>query len=184
MHRILNINDIQEYKHHLNAADEIKVNKYVKREDQLRAIGSIILQKDYIQTKYNLEFKDIVIQHTELGKPFYKDLVYNISHDSDLVVIVYSDSGTSVGVDIMKQKSVNIYQFADSFSQREKWELNRDNFFNYWCAKEAFVKALGVGLSIDLSSVEFINNQIHYYDAKYKVEFIEIPFYVCIFITV
>jgi 4'-phosphopantetheinyl transferase len=184
MHRILNINDIQEYAHYLNEADEIKVNKYVKREDQLRAIGSIILQKDYIQTKYNLEFKDIVIQHTEFGKPYYKDLVYNVSHDSDLVVIVYSDSATSIGVDIMKQKSVNIYQFNNSFSQREKWDLNKDNFFRYWCAKEAFAKALGVGLSIDFASVEFIGNKIHYYGAEYKVEFIEIPFYVCIFVEI
>jgi len=184
MHRILNINDIHDYEQYLNEADEIKVNKYVRRDDQLRAIGSIILQKDYIQTRYNLEFKDIVIQHTELGKPFYKDLVYNISHDSDLVVIVYSESGTSVGVDIMKQKSVNIYQFGEYFSTREKCDMNKDNFFYYWCAKEAFAKALGLGLSIDLASVEFINNQIYYYDTKYKVEFIEIPFYVCISVEI
>ncbi len=184
MHRILNIHDIQEYKHYLNEADETKVNKYVKREDQLRAIGSIVLQKDYIQTKYNLDLKEIVIQHAEFGKPFYKDLVYNISHDSDLVVIVYSESGTSVGIDIMKQKSVNIYQFGDSFSTREKCDLNKNNFFYYWCAKEAFAKALGVGLSIDLASVEFIGNKIHYYGAEYKVEFIEIPLYVCIFVKI
>ena len=186
MHRILNIHDIQEYKHYLNEADEKKVNKYVKREDQLRAIGSIVLQKDYISSKYpeSIDFKEIVIQYSEFGKPFYKDLVYNVSHDSDLVVIVYLDSGTSVGIDIMKQKSVNIYQFTDSFSTREKWNLNKDNFFRYWCAKEAFAKALGVGLSIDLASVEFIGNKIHYYGAEYKVEFIEIPLYVCIFIVI
>ena len=129
-------------------------------------------------------FKEIVIQYSEFGKPGFKDLVYNISHDSDLIVIVWSDPGTSVGIDIMKQKSINIYQFTNSFSPREKLDLNKDNFLSYWCAKEAFAKALGLGLSIDLSSVEFIGNKIHYYGAEYKVEFIEIPFYVCIFVEI
>ncbi len=184
MYRILNINDIQEYAHYLNETDEQKVNKYVKREDQLRAVGSIILQKDYICSRYPSDYKEIVIQHTDLGKPFYKDLVYNISHDSELVIIVYSDdSSDSIGVDIMKLKSVNIYQFGDTFSIREKQYLTRDNFLYYWCAKEAFVKALGVGLSIDLSSVEFDGTCINYYDTKYKVEFIEIPLYCCAIIT-
>jgi 4'-phosphopantetheinyl transferase len=184
MFRVVNINDIQEYAHYLNDNDQQKVNKYIKRDDQLRAIGSIILQKDYIQTKYPMNYKEIVIQYTEFGKPGYKDLVYNISHDSDLVIIVYSDSGTAIGVDIMKQKSINIYQFYNCFSSREKQYLTKDNFLSYWCAKEAFVKALGLGLSIDLASVEFINNKIHYYGVEYKVEFIEIPFYVCIFIEI
>lgn len=182
MFRILNIHEIQEYTHYLNERDETKVKKYIKRDDQLRAIGSIILQKDYIRSKYPMEYKEIVIQYTEFGKPFYKDLIYNISHDSDLVVIVYSEFGTSLGVDIMKQKSVNIHQFNEHFTRREKAELTRDNFLTYWCAKEAFAKALGVGLSIDLSSVEFDGTCINYYDTKYKVEFIKIPFYVCIFI--
>ncbi len=182
MHRILNIHDIQECAHYLNEHDEKKFNKYVKREDQLRAIGSIILQKDYIISKYNLDFKEIVIQYSELGKPFYKDLVYNISHDSDLVIIVCSESATSVGVDIMKLKSVNIYQFGESFTIREKWDLTQANFLSSWCAKEAFVKALGQGLSIDLSSVEFINNKILYYGVEYKVEFIEITHYCCAFV--
>ncbi len=185
MYRILNINDVREYKHYLNETDEQKVKKYVKGEDQLRAIGSIILQKDYICSKYPSDFKEIIIQHNELGKPFYKDLVYNVSHDSDLVIIAYSDdSSASIGVDIMKLKSVNIYQFSDFFSIREKCDLTQANFLSYWCAKEAFAKALGQGLTIDLSSVEFINGKIHYYGVEYTVEFIEIPLYCCAIITV
>ena len=71
MLKLLNITDIREYDHYLNENDSIKVYKFIKRDDQLRAIGSIILQKDFIKSKYNLEnYKDIVIQYTEFGKPF------------------------------------------------------------------------------------------------------------------
>ena len=179
MYRCLNIHDIQEYNHYLNEKDKIKVNKYIQKEDRLRAIGSVILQKDYILSKYpGFKYKDIIIQYTEFGKPYYNELVYNISHDAELVIIVYTETG-SVGVDIMKCKHVNIYQYGDFFTNREKWDLTQDNFLLYWCAKEAFLKALGLGLLIELSSIEFHNDVIHYNGHEYNVDFIEIPDYCC-----
>jgi len=170
-YKLLDIRDIRDYTHYL---DDNKVNRFVRTEDRLRAIGSILLQKDYIRSHYpELDYRDIVIQRTELGKPFYRDLVYNISHDSDLVIIAYSESG-SIGVDIMKLRDVDITQYLDCFSDREKARLTSVNFFSYWCAKEAFVKALGVGLSINLSSVEFIDGAIWYNGNVYPVDRIDI----------
>ena len=126
--------------------------------------------------------KEIIIQYTEFGKPFYKNLYYNVSHDADLVIIVYNNK--PIGVDIMKKKSINIFNLYDCFTLREKQCLTNDNFLSYWCAKEAFLKALGVGLSVEMSSIEYVNNHIVYEGKEYKVEFIEIPFYVCIFVEI
>ncbi len=185
-YKLLNINNIKEYDAYLNSYDEAKVNKFIKKEDRLRAIGSIILQKDYIQSKYQVScYKDIIIQYTEFGKPFYKNLVYNVSHDSDLVIIVYSDSG-SIGVDIMKYatKKININHFTDYFSAREQLELTTNNFISYWCAKEAFVKALGIGITIDMKTVEYVNQCVMYNNKSYKVNTIEIPQYCCVYVLV
>ena len=52
MYKLLNINEIKDYAHYLNEIDENKINKFIRREDKLRAVGSIILQKDYIVSKY------------------------------------------------------------------------------------------------------------------------------------
>jgi 4'-phosphopantetheinyl transferase len=180
MYNLLNIHNIQSYEHYLNEVDEIKVNKFIRREDKLRAIGSIILQKEYIISKYPQDLKEIIIKYTEFGKPFYKNLNYNVSHDADIVIIVYSNK--HIGVDIMKMKPVPIYKFNDCFTIREKQYLTPLNFLSYWCAKEAFLKALGQGLSVEMSSIEFIKDHIVYEGNEYKVEFIEIPFYVCIFV--
>ena len=43
MYKLLNINEIKDYAHYLNETDEIKINKFIRREDKLRAVGSVIL---------------------------------------------------------------------------------------------------------------------------------------------
>ena len=177
-YKLVDIRNIQD-----NLTDA-KVSRFVRTEDRLRATGSILLQKEYIRSHYpELDYRDIVIQRTEYGKPFYRDLVYNVSHDSDLVIIAYSESG-SIGVDIMKLCDVDITPYLDCFSDREKATLTNANFFSYWCAKEAFVKALGVGLSINLSSVEFIDGAIWYDGNVYPVDRIDIDdmYYCCVLV--
>jgi 4'-phosphopantetheinyl transferase len=180
MYRVLNINDIKEYTHYLNKLDEIKVNKFIKNDDRMRAIGSIILQKDYILSKNpDLDYKEIIIQYTEFGKPYYKELVYNISHDAELIIIVYFETG-SVGVDIMKYKHINFHQYIDYFTKSEFLNFTQENFLSYWCAKEAFLKAIGFGFFIEMTSIEVINTNILYYNGnKYNIDFIEIPDYCC-----
>lgn len=179
-YKFLCIRDIQEYSHYLNGADIKKVGRFVRADDRMRAIGSIILQKDYIRIHYpTLDYKDIALQYSDFGKPFYRDLVYNISHDSDLVIIAYSGSG-SIGVDIMKRRDIDITPYLDCFSSREQTILTGSNFITFWCAKEAFGKTLGVGLSINMASIEFIEGAIHYGGMVYPVDFIDIPGYCCV----
>ena len=183
MYRILHINDIKEYAHYLNEVDELKVNKFIKNDDKLRAIGSIILQKDYIREIFDkMEYKDIVIQYTEYGKPYYNCLNYNVSHDKDLVIMVYSNDNKPIGVDIMKDTRINIHQFGDHFTVREKSQLSQDNFLIYWCAKEAFVKAIGIGMTIEMSLVEYANQTITYNGRSYRVLFIDVPDYICAYV--
>ena len=181
MHRLLCINDIQEYDHYLNDMDRSKIKRLVQGADRLRAIGSIILQKDYIASVYPMDRKDIHIQYGEYGKPFYKELQYNVAHDQDYIIIVYSNGGP-IGVDLMKRKHVNIYNYGNCFTAREKYNLTTENFIVYWCVKEALVKAIGIGLRIDLDKVEYdaANCVIYYEQESYKVSFINVSNdYIC-----
>ena len=96
-----------------------------------------------------------------------------------MVILVYSDSG-SIGVDIMKRKHINIYNFYDCFSNRERYNLTQANFLSYWCAKEAFMKANL--FPIEMKDIEFINGVIKYDGLEYAVEFIDIKDYCCVYI--
>ena len=183
MHRLLSIHDIHEYEHYLNDTDRSKIERLVQRSDRLRAIGSIILQKDYIASVYPMDLKEIYIQYGEYGKPFYKELEYNVAHDQDYIIIVYSLTGP-IGVDIMKQKHVNIHNFRDCFTTMERYHMTNDNFLVYWCAKEAFMKAIGVGLRVELDQLEYdaVKGVIYYEQCEYKVSFISVEQYVCVFV--
>jgi 4'-phosphopantetheinyl transferase len=168
-----------------NPTDKIKINKYLNDDDKRRALGSIILQKDYIHANTQINHKDIVIHYDVHGKPCYNELKYNVSHDNDIVIIVYSDDG-DVGVDVMKTRNVIIQNFSSCFTSQEKQSLSGYNFMYFWCAKEALLKAIGVGLRIDLKMVEFDihTNIIRYANVEHSVVFINIPGYVCAYVTI
>lgn len=192
MYKLLNINNIivENYNHFLNENDKTKINKYINHNDRIRSLGSIILQKECIMSVYkNLVPNEIIINYTKDGKPYYNDVInYNISHDNDLVIILYciTENICNVGVDIMKYKIVDIHNYKSCFSELEKNNLSTETFFKFWCAKEAFLKAIGQGLLIDLHLVEFNidNNTIKYLDQIHQVHFINIPDYVCAYVTI
>ncbi|CAG8690819.1 5815_t:CDS:2, partial [Acaulospora colombiana] len=94
---------------------------------------------------------------------------FNISHHGNWVVFVASEN-CLIGVDVVKvEKFVNqsIQQmfrtFENQFSEHELSSMATPHeefyqlhmFYRYWCLKESYVKAVGVGLALNLKSIEF-----------------------------
>jgi 4'-phosphopantetheinyl transferase len=85
-------------------------------------------------------------------------LFFNLSHSHDLACLAISGDFV-LGVDIEKIGPVPPENIERFFSKREQDELaalkgydRREGFFNCWVRKEAFVKAVGEGLSMPLES--------------------------------
>lgn len=102
------------------------------------------------------------IEKAEFGKPFlleFPQVSFNISHSGDVLVIAVS-LRCQLGVDIecYKQRSTWEGLVKKCFAQEEidYWysldttERNAD-FYRIWVRKEAFVKAVGKGISLGLS---------------------------------
>jgi 4'-phosphopantetheinyl transferase len=98
-----------------------------------------------------------------LARPFAdSDLRFNVSHSGDMAVYVFS-RGREIGIDV---EAVRAVPDADDiaarfFSRRENEAYHalapRDRqlgFFNCWTRKEAYVKALGGGLSHSFDSFD------------------------------
>ncbi|WP_374090519.1 4'-phosphopantetheinyl transferase superfamily protein [Methylomicrobium lacus] len=95
------------------------------------------------------------------GKPYlpdFPDFAFNLSHTADRMAVVMS-RGCRVGIDIESCKPrANLAALADKcFGAEEKayWlalpEAERlHSFYRFWTRKEAFVKAVGQGLSLGL----------------------------------
>jgi 4'-phosphopantetheinyl transferase len=112
--------------------------------------------------------QSLIFEYGPRGKPFLagqsgpNGLQFNLSHSGGLALVALA-RGLPVGVDIEREKSeIEVDSIASRyFAPAEVTGLNRYDqaararlFFRIWSRKEAFIKALGQGLGIDLHSFE------------------------------
>ncbi|KAF4401241.1 hypothetical protein G4B88_014082, partial [Cannabis sativa] len=151
---------------------------FVRLEDRKRALVSRLLQYALVHQVLGIPYDEIVIKRTPEGKPYlengkvgeeFPNFNFNASHHGDYVAIA-SEPLCLVGLDIVSlvipwRETVEdfIRSFSSYFSSLE-WDnivsagTSNDvlaEFFRYWSLKEAYVKALGSGVSYDLENVEF-----------------------------
>lgn len=120
--------------------------------------------------------RSLNIQNGRQGKPNLDPhahsfpVKFNISHTQGLCVISISKN-LEVGVDVEKIHSMDeLARMAHSYltlDEYELWEnteesLRIEKFYEYWCAKEAILKAAGYGLSIhpgQINILDAVSNQ-------------------------
>lgn len=101
---------------------------------------------------------------------------FNLAHSAGLVVCGLAH-GRDVGVDVEDLQRPRVsYGLVDRYcSPREIADIDaagedgwHDRFLLYWTLKEAFLKALGLGISVPLRDVSFVIN-----DGTARVEFLD-----------
>ena len=114
----------------------------------------------------------IGFEYSDFGRPFLPEkgpssrLEFNVSHSSGILLMAFARD-RRIGIDVEQIRSdFNPVEIAERFfSEKERKslrELPADNwtsaFFRCWTRKEAFIKALGEGLShpLDMFDVSFI----------------------------
>ncbi|OQK17073.1 hypothetical protein AU255_04015 [Methyloprofundus sedimenti] len=104
---------------------------------------------------------DLRIEKTEFGKPFLPgtpDLSFNMSHSGDILAVAISWQ-CQLGVDVECYKPRNAWEGlvkkcfapeeADFWYSLDKAERSHA-FYQFWVKKEAFVKAVGKGITLGL----------------------------------
>lgn len=109
------------------------------------------------------------------GKPWilenYKNIKFNLSHSEKNIVVGLSIKH-DIGIDIEeKDTDLNSDVFSHVLSVDELRALNslpldekNNNFLKYWTRKESIVKAIGIGLNVNLSELIVSN-----YDENPKI---------------
>lgn len=142
----------------INSADRFHFKKdhdrYVISHGALRIILARYL---------NVEPQSIVYEKASHGKPFLKDhpeFKYNLTHSGQMVLCAINLE-KELGVDVeYLDKKVEYIELADRFFEsnesafiaRQQGDALKHAFFKTWTQKEAFIKAIGLGLSFPLKN--------------------------------
>ena len=152
----------------LSDAERQRASRFVFDRDAHRFIVARARLRQLLAVRLGVRPESVELVYGARGKPALalpeadSDLRFNVSHRDEVAVYAFS-FGREVGIDV---EAVRMIRDADaiaarSFSRRENEAYRaldpRDRllgFFNCWTRKEAFVKALGDGLSLPLDRFE------------------------------
>lgn len=149
--------------HFLNTKESENLKSFrnkILRDNAVASRGSLrfILSK-YLGKSPNL----IAIDTNKYGKPYIPDsnLKFNVSHSGKYILVALSKD-IDLGIDI--EQVTNDFAYSDIvdnfFTEGEKSSIYAQSsasemaFYRAWTRKEACLKAVGKGLSIDLQDIE------------------------------
>ncbi len=155
--------------------DSLKFDK--RKRDYLvgRYTAKKLLLENFIKDA-KITFKDISILKDTDGKPeLYindkrPDIMLSISHSGDFASAVASKELKFLGIDTEKIEP-RAKSWAEQSFYNTEYHTNSDDKFltTLWAKKESVVKALGVGLSVDLYDIRFENDKLNFYNKTLKI---------------
>ncbi|KIK65489.1 hypothetical protein GYMLUDRAFT_38964 [Collybiopsis luxurians FD-317 M1] len=176
----------------VDSASAAKIKRFYRREDACRGLIARLLPRVLLKER-GISPSEMTFAATEAGKPYITTpdiqppIAYNLSHDNGFVVMAFAPGRThppayGLGVDVMQvrlPRRDSYRSFIDTFEE-QLTSLEREsvspavpeaeglkNFFWLWTMKEAYTKALGLGLGFDFSRIEFdVNADIVRVDGK------------------
>lgn len=153
----------------LNGKEIVQARRYRLYEDKMRFISGKILTR-FLLGHY-LGTDKIILKNGKYGKPYHekvanqKTVEFNISHSGEKVLAAFSYS-YKVGIDVQEIKEIPDYmEIAENFFSKEEAADIMQNgglklFYQYWAAKEAYLKALGIGLNRGMDFFSVRNEKI------------------------
>lgn len=156
--------DYQQLNHYLNDDEQARAARFVYERDRnhfiaARGILREILSRYIVVDPINLQFS-----YSEKGKPALnlstspQPLHFNLSHAHGMAIYAITRIN-SIGIDIeYNGRQIKDLEIAERFFAKEEisalkqlpLEQQQAGFYTIWTRKEAFIKALGTGLSYPL----------------------------------
>jgi len=152
----------------LSADEQSRAERFYFEQHRQRFIASRGLLRLILGCYLDIEPQKVQFCYGPYGKPLMAELKqenslrFNLSHSQDIALYAVTFK-REVGIDIEQVRSLaEAEQIAKNFfSARENAAFRvlspterQEVFFRYWTCKEAYLKALGDGLTRSLNSIE------------------------------
>ncbi|MCC8161067.1 MAG: 4'-phosphopantetheinyl transferase superfamily protein [Oscillospiraceae bacterium] len=144
-----------------------KVNRLKHAQKKAQSIGAELLLNYAVkqETKAKTPVNWDTDENGKLYLTDYDKIYVNLSHSGDYAVCAVNDK--PVGADIQRCRECDI-KTAERFFTADEAEfiaLSQDKnsaFFEIWTKKESFLKAIGRGITIPLSSFSVLSDSVEY----------------------
>ena len=158
----------------LSGQESEQVGRFRFSEDRMRYIAGKVVVRLLLKRYLDVETIDFSV--SERGKPYHKKIAgkqtvdFNISHSGEFILAGFA-VGMDIGVDVQEMAGCPDYwEIAGNFyTEEEAEDVIKEGaalFFQYWAAKEAYVKALGIGLGRGMDFFSVRNGKIAEKDKK------------------
>lgn len=148
-----------------SAEEQQRVSRLVKAEHRHYSAWSYILLRKILSNYCAIPPAQLTFQLNQHGKPYLIsempfEIFFNLSHSRDCVLFAFTCEG-ELGIDIeWMNPNISYLELSSRFFTKEEHEYLSQIpveeqcaiFYKIWTRKEAFIKALGKGLSHQLSS--------------------------------
>jgi 4'-phosphopantetheinyl transferase len=163
----------------LTSEEQSRADRFRFRKDAIHWAACRASLRRILGKAIRLPPQDVPLKYLEFGKPVlaspYNDLHFNLSHSANLAAIALSIDGP-VGIDLeAKERAPDLLECESTFCHpAEILRLSTKNdkralqLLEIWTAKEAFLKALGTGLSFSPTDIriDFEDKSIHFFSDK------------------
>ena len=155
----------------LDTRELARMERYSVERSKRRFVSSRSILKVLLGLYCNISPQDIQLGYGPLGKPYLKQnraLQFNSTDSGDIALYVFSDS-CELGVDLeLAIRPVRHDLIAPrKFTQEEYQQYancaksqQRQFFLSMWTRKEAYGKALGVGIRYPLNSIDLSSQSV------------------------
>ncbi|MBI1220618.1 MAG: 4'-phosphopantetheinyl transferase superfamily protein [Rhodobacteraceae bacterium] len=145
----------------LSAAEQARADRFVHLRDAVAYRAAHVRLRQILGGYVGCDPAALVFTESGNGKPeLAQGPAFNLSHSGGWAALAVTPA-PRLGVDIEAHRTVEPEVAERFFSRAEQHDLAplagvawRDAFFRCWTRKEAFVKAVGAGLSLPLDSFD------------------------------
>jgi 4'-phosphopantetheinyl transferase len=146
----------------LSVEEQEKAARFIQEQHAVKYVCNHRFMRNVLGAYLNIPAAEIKFSHTPLGKPYIENsnLFFNLSRRNKYgLLAIFKDAEVGVDIEYIKELQ-DVATFSSySFSEHEKamiFSNNKTNpeiLFTFWAFKEAFIKATGTGLSVDISKI-------------------------------
>lgn len=160
------------YVQQLSDDEKAKSNRFKFFADKERFLTARVVLKLLLKHICGVSLDLINLEISKNGKPFFKNIEFNLAHSGEYVLIALSNKPVGIDVEIPKDDFDFNIILKHTFSIEEITYINqshnrKQSFLTLWTRKEALLKATGEGLTDELMYISVLDEKISRMGSNY-----------------